>query len=48
MCMIMTQRETLPAERRSRKASQEAVDKLMDYERELKNNPYAETPCFDD
>ena len=48
MCTIMTQRETLPAEIRSRKASQDAVDKLMDYERELKNNPHAETPCFDD
>ena len=48
MCTIMTQRETLPAERRSRKASQDAVDKLMAYDRELKTNPDAETPCFDD
>ena len=47
MCTIMTQRETLPAERRSRKASQDAVDKLMAYDRELKTNPGAETPCFD-
>lgn len=48
MCTIMTQRETLPAERRTRRASQKAVDKLMAYEQELKTDPGAETPCFDD
>lgn len=48
MCTIMTQRETLPAERRTRRASQKAVDKLMAYDQELKTNPGAETPCFDD
>ena len=47
MCTIMTQRETLPAERRTRRASQKAVDKLMVYDQELKNNPGAEPPCFD-
>ena len=35
MCTIMIQRETLPAEKRSRKASQEAVDKLMAYDKLL-------------
>ena len=35
MCTIMLQRETLPAEKRSRKASQEAVDKLMAYDKLL-------------
>ena len=35
MCTIMIQRETLPAERRSRKASQDAVDKLMAYDKLL-------------
>ena len=48
MCTIMIQRETLPAEKRSRKASQEAVDKLMAYDKELATNPNAETPNFDD
>ena len=48
MCTIMTQRETLPAEKRSRRASQRAVDKLIAYDQELKTNPSAETPCFDD
>ena len=48
MCTIMTQRETLPAEKRSCKASQEAVDKLIAYDQELKTNPSAETPRFDD
>ena len=47
MCTIMTQRETLPAERRTRRASQKAVDKLMAYDRELKTNPGADPPCFD-
>ena len=35
MCTIMTFRETLPAEKRSVKASQQAVDRLMEYERKL-------------
>ena len=35
MCTIMIQRETLPAEKRSRKASQEAVDKLIAYDKLL-------------
>ena len=35
MCTIMIQRETLLAEKRSRKASQEAVDKLMAYDKLL-------------
>ena len=48
MCIIMTQRETLPAEKRSAKASQAAVDKLMAYDRELKSNSYAEAPSFED
>ena len=48
MCTIMIQRETLPAEKRSRKASQEAVDKLMAYDKELATNPNTETPNFDD
>ena len=48
MCTIMTQRETLPAEKRSVKASQAAVDKLMAYDRELKSNSYAEAPSFED
>ena len=35
MCTIMTQRETLPAERRNRRTSQKAVDKLMAYDKLL-------------
>ena len=35
MCTIMLQRETLPAERRTRQASQDAVDKLMAYDKLL-------------
>ena len=35
MCTIMTQRETLPAEKRSRIDSQKAVDKLMAYDKLL-------------
>lgn len=34
MCTIMFYRETLPAEKRSRKDSQEAVDRLMEYDRQ--------------
>ena len=48
MCTIMTQRETLPAEKRSRRASQRAVDKLIAYDKELATNPNAEVPNFDD
>ena len=48
MCTIMIQRETLPAEKRSRRASQRAVDKLIAYDKELATNPNAETPNFDD
>ena len=48
MCTIMIQRETLPAEKRSRRASQNAVDKLMAYDKELATNPNTETPNFDD
>ena len=32
MCTILVQSETLPAEKRSRKASQAEVDKLMEYD----------------
>ena len=35
MCTILVQSETLPAEKRSRKDSQAAVDKLMEYDRKL-------------
>lgn len=35
MCTILLQSETLPAEKRSRKASQAEVDKLMEYDRKL-------------
>ena len=35
MCTIMTYPETLPAEKRSRKDSQLAVDQLMEYDRRL-------------
>ena len=35
MCTIMFYRETLPAERRSREDSQKAVDRLMEYDRQL-------------
>ena len=35
MCTILTQSETLPAEKRSCKDSQAAVDKLMEYDRKL-------------
>ena len=35
MCTILTQSETLPAEKRSHKDSQAAVDKLMEYDRKL-------------
>ena len=35
MCTILTQSETLPAEKRSHKVSQAAVDKLMEYDRKL-------------
>ena len=35
MCTIMLQRETLPAEKRSRSDSQKAVDKLMAYDKLL-------------
>ena len=35
MCTILTQSETLPAEKRSRKDSQAEVDKLMEYDRKL-------------
>ena len=35
MCTIMIQRETLPAEKRSRSDSQKAVDKLMAYDKLL-------------
>ena len=35
MCTIMFYRETRPAEKRSRQDSQEAVDRLMDYDRRL-------------
>ena len=38
----MTQRETLPAERRSRKASQDAVDELMAYD-QLLSEPFTES-----
>ena len=48
MCTIMTQRETLSAERRSCRVSQRAVDKLIAYDKELATNPNAETPNFDD
>ena len=35
MCTILTQSETLPAEKRSHKDSQAEVDKLMEYDRKL-------------
>ncbi|MBR4666303.1 MAG: hypothetical protein IKO93_20725, partial [Lentisphaeria bacterium] len=35
MCTIMFYRETLPAEKRSREDSQKAVDRLMEYDRQL-------------
>ena len=35
MCTILTQSETLPAEKRSCKDSQAEVDKLMEYDRKL-------------
>ena len=35
MCTILLQSETLPAEKRSRQASQAEVDKLMEYDRKL-------------
>ena len=35
MCTILVQSETLPAEKRSHKDSQAAVDKLMEYDRKL-------------
>ena len=35
MCTILVQLETLPAEKRSHKDSQAAVDKLMEYDRKL-------------
>ena len=35
MCTILVQSETLPAEKRSRKASQAEVDRLMEYDRKL-------------
>ncbi|MBQ9337798.1 MAG: hypothetical protein IJS14_10950 [Lentisphaeria bacterium] len=35
MCTIMFEPETLPAEKRSRKDSQQAVDRLMEYDRAL-------------
>ena len=41
MCTIMTFRETLPAEKRSATASQQAVDRLMEYERKL-SEPFTE------
>ena len=35
MCTILLESETLPAEKRSRKDTQKAVDQLMEYERRL-------------
>ena len=35
MCTILLKSETLPAEKRSRKDTQKAVDRLMEYERRL-------------
>jgi|GEM_PF-4989422 len=35
MCTILLESETLPAEKRSRKDTQKAVDRLMEYDREL-------------
>ena len=53
MCTIMFYRETLPAEKRSREDSQKAVDRLMEYDRQLSSGPSAgedtrKAPLFED
>ena len=53
MCTIMFYRETLPAERRSREDSQKAVDRLMEYDRQLSSESTSgegsrEAPLFED
>ena len=53
MCTIMFYRETLPAEKRSREDSQKAVDRLMEYDRQLSTGPSSEdesrkAPLFGD
>ena len=50
MCTIMTFRETLPAEKRSREDSQKAVDRLMEYDRQLAagGGDSCKAPFFDD
>ena len=53
MCTIMFYRETLPAEKRSREDSQKAVDRLMEYDRQLSSGPSTEdesrkAPLFGD
>ena len=45
---LMTCRETLRAKMRSKKSSQNAVDKLIAYDKELENNPTAEVPNLED
>ena len=53
MCTIMFYRETLPAEKRSREDSQEAVDRLMEYDRQFSAGPSSDedsrkAPLFED
>lgn len=53
MCTVMFYRETLPAEKSSREDSQKAVDRLMEYDRQLSSGPSSEdearkAPLFGD
>ena len=53
MCTILLEPETLPAEKRSREDSQKAVDRLMEYDRQLSSGPPSDensckAPFFED